>query len=122
MPEETYNLIKNKNILIHPGKDATDVPVLHLNTDQMVMVNPEGDASVLISREDGVSIQGPLSVQTSPEQWRVAGLWKVNPLTLSSLPSTTYTPVPWLRQAPPKPPKSLIEGIVSISSLLAGLG
>jgi hypothetical protein len=120
--QETYDLIKNKNLTMHPGKTAQDVPCLHLNSEQAVLSNPEGESSVMVSREDGTSIQGPLSIQTSPDQWRVAGMWKVNPLIMSSLPSTTYTPVPWMRQAPPRTPQTLIDGIVSMSALIAGLG
>lgn len=116
-----YDTHTNKNILIHPTDSAENVPGLFMDSGAAVLYSPEGTSSIMVSAEDGVSIMGPLAIQTTPEQIRIAGLWKVNPMIMTSLPSTLYTPIPWMRQSFPKPPKSMIEGIVSISSLLAGL-
>lgn len=119
---EIYDTRNSKNILVHPGEDADNKPGLHINQDSTVIYSPEGTSTVSVNRDDGVVIGGPLSILTSPDQWRVAGLWKVNPLIMSSLPSTIYTPVPWMRQSVPRPPKALIEGIVGIATLMTGLG
>lgn len=116
-----YDTYRQKNILLHPTDDAENVPGLYMDSEAIVLYNPEGDSSIMVSREDGVSIQGPLAIQCSPEQWRVAGLWKVNPMIKTSLPSTLYTPIPWMQQSFPKAPTSMIRGITSVVALLAGL-
>lgn len=118
--EERYPVLNNKKILLHPGELADFNPGLYMNSDIAILYDSSGKNSVMVAETDGIGLAGPLSIQTTPEQWRVAGLWKVNPLIMSSLPSTLYTPVPWMRQSFPKPPQALIDGIVSISSLLAG--
>lgn len=122
MADEVYRTkaANSKNVLIHPGRTADDQPALYMDKDHAVIDAPDGRASVSVQREDGVSLAGPLSIQASPELIRVAGLWKVNPLIMSSMPSTVYTPVPWMRQSFPKTSKTLSEGIASLSKLLAG--
>lgn len=112
----------SKNVLIHPGLTADDRPVLYMDQDHAVLDAPDGFSSISLAREDGISLSGPLSLQANPELIRVAGLWKVNPLIMSSLPSTVYTPVPWMRQSFPKTSKTITEGIANITKLIAGLG
>lgn len=122
MADEVYRTKAKeaKNILIHPGRTADDRPALYMDQDHAVIDAPDSRASIAVQREDGISLSGPLSVQASPELVRVAGLWKMNPLTMSSMPSTVYTPVPWMRQSFPKTSKTLAEGIANISKLIAG--
>lgn len=120
--EEILETIEGKTVLIHPGQRAEDVCFHYLAPDQQELSDPTGRASILIARGDGIGIQGPVSIQTYPDQIRIAGMWKVNPTTTTALPSTLYTPVPWLRQSFPTVNKDIIQGVASISSLLAGLG
>ena len=86
--EEVYETLDGKRLLLHSGETADNSPVLYIGPDQAVLADPDGRSSVMVADEDGVSVQGPLSVQTWPDQWRVAGMWKVNPLITTSLPST----------------------------------
>jgi hypothetical protein len=119
MSDEIYNTIGTKNVLMHPGKSADDVPGLHINPQDAIVYSANGQSSIMIS-DDGVGIAGPLSIMSSPYEVRYAGMWKVNPLVISTLPSTVYTPVPWLKSSMPKPNKQIIQGIVMALSMLKG--
>lgn len=121
MNDELIYSQQSRNILIHPGEEADDRPGLHINQDTAVLYSPEGTRAVSVTREDGVSILGPLTIQTMPEQVRFAGLWTVNPLVITSLPSTIYTPVPWLQQTPPKPSEAIVEGLIQVASAITGI-
>lgn len=118
-----YNLFDNKNVLIHSGDSAEFSPGIYLNDTAAVMYAPAGTSSILLSDDGGISLMGSLAIQAMPEQVRFAGLWKINPLVITSLPSTLYTPIPWLKQSPPEPSKAISEGIaLAISTINQGIG
>lgn len=112
---------RSRNILIHPGETPDNKPGVHINQDTVVMYSPEGTRAVSVTREDGVSLAGPLTIQTMPDQCRFAGLWTIHPLTLTALPSTIYTPIPWLKQDIPRPSQTLVEGLTSVMSAITGI-
>lgn len=120
MPISNYDTLHDKQLLIHPGRVPANAPGLFFGSDYAELFNPEGKGSVLVSRTDGVSLAGPLSIQTAPDTWRVFGLWKVNPLSISCIPSTVFTPHSWLRPVMPRTPVELMKGITSVVSMLAG--
>jgi len=63
-----------------------------------------GSASkvLAISAKYGIGLQGALSLGANPDQISIAGgYWRINPLVLSTLPSTSVTPIPWLIKAIP---------------------
>lgn len=117
MATETYNTDR-KRLLIHPGETPINNPAIYLDENNIALTDAANKSSILISKDFGIGLQGPISMQASPQQVRFAGLWKINPLVLTSLPSTIYTPIPWLRQSIPMPPKEMIKGIVVMASLL----
>jgi len=121
MPKETFSTDR-KRLLIHPGDDPNNVSALYIDENHIVMVDPESKFSISVNRKFGIGIQGPLSIQSSPEEVRFAGLWKINPLVLTCIPSTVYTPIPWLRQSTPETPKELVKGIVTMAKMLAMVG
>ena len=121
MPSDIYDTYNDRQMLLFPGDDPTDTPGIHIGSDALVAYTPEGRGSIMLSKDNGVSIAGGLSLQTSPSQFRFAGLWKTNAVVTTCLPSTTYTPVPWLRQSMPKPPTKLVEGMVAVMALMAGI-
>lgn len=121
MPSDVYDTYNDRQMLLYPGDDPDSAPGLYLATDSAVLYGPDGRGSVMVSKDNGVSIAGGLSLQTAPSQFRFAGLWKTNAVVTTCLPSTTYTPVPWLRQSMPKTPTALVEGMVAVMALMAGL-
>ena len=50
----------------------------------------------MVSSDKGNAINGKLSVMAFPSDIRIGGMWKLNPLLLSTVPSTIVTPVPVL--------------------------
>lgn len=120
MAKETYDT-KRKRLLIHPGDDPNNKSAIYIDENKIVLTDPENKNSISIARGDGIGFQGPLSIQTSPDQIRFSALWKINPLVLTTIPSTVYTPIPWLRKAPLTVNKELVAGIVSIAKLLSAI-
>lgn len=119
MASEVYNT-DDKRILIHSGKDATDVPSIYVGEDSVAIDSPTGSNSIEIS-EMGTGFSGPMSIQATPEEIRFGGFWKINPMTVTAVPSSVYTPTPWVVKSPPKPPTEMIEGFVRVAALIAGL-
>ncbi len=117
MPEEYYNTRQGKKLLLHAGRDAANRAFAFFDDDTIVICDPTGNIGIQIAKDFGIGIQGPLSLLQNPEEIRVASLWKVNPLVISALPSTLYTPVPWLRRSIPTSSKELVNGISEVLAL-----
>jgi hypothetical protein len=69
-----------------------------------------------VSPEFGLNLQGPISLAAFPEQISIGGgYWRINPLVLTCVPSTTPTPIPWLVKSTPKLTQASgdIGGVVS---------
>jgi len=118
MAKETFSTDR-KRLLIHPGDDPNNVAAIYIDENHVVLTDPENKVSISVNRKHGIGLQGPLSIQTSPDQIRFAALWKINPLVLTCIPSTVYTPIPWLRQSIPETPKEMVQGIVTMAKLLS---
>ncbi len=118
MPDEFYKTRTGKKVLLHAGKDAANKAFAFFDDDAIVISDPSGNISIQVAKDFGVGIQGPLSLLQNPEEIRVASLWKVNPLVISALPSTLYTPVPWLRRSVPTSSKELTKGISAVLALI----
>ncbi len=121
MATEYYNTRAGKKLLLHAGKDASDKAFAFFDNDTIVLSDPTGNISIQIARGAGIGISGPLSLMQNPEEIRVAGMWKLNPLVITALPSTIYTPIPWLRQSVPTSSKEIVIGLIEIGVLIAGL-
>lgn len=72
--------------------------------------------SVTVSGESGVYINGPLSIAAQMENIKVGGIFKVNPLMSSCLPSTLITPIPTFVMDMPIKNLTSMVGIVGILS------
>jgi len=118
MQEEYYQTRIGKKILLHAGRDAANKAFAYFDDTTVVISDPTGNISIQVAKDFGIGIQGPLSLLQNPEEIRVASLWKVNPLVITALPSTLYTPIPWLRRSIPKSSKQLIKGISEVSALI----
>lgn len=53
-----------------------------------------GDNVIYTSASTGNIIKGKTAFTSRPDQIRWGGLWKINPLTLATVPSTIMTPIP----------------------------
>lgn len=72
--------------------------------------------AIAISDKFGTTIGGLLSLSMMPDQISIGGgYWRLNPLLLSCIPSTTPTPIPTLIKAIPRllQAKNDLEGSVS---------
>ena len=52
-----------------------------------------GPNSIATARDDGVFINGPLSISSAVDNVKFGGMFRINPLTASGLPSTMITPI-----------------------------
>jgi hypothetical protein len=58
---------------------------------------------ISISQEFGLNLQGTMSIAAMPDQVSFAGGYLcINPVVVSTVPSTTPTPVPWLVKTTPR--------------------
>lgn len=74
--------------------------------------------SLSITTEYGITLGGPISFGAMPDQMSYGGgYWRINPLVLTCIPSTSATPVPWLVQANPK----LVSGQSELTSSISYL-
>ena len=93
--DEYYKTRIGKKILLHAGRDAANKAFAFFDDDAIVLSDPTGNISIHIAKDFGIGIQGPLS-----------------------LPSTLYTPVPWLRRSIPKSSQELVNGLSDILALI----
>lgn len=93
---------------------------------QAVLVVEQDDISVFadqtkgisVSEEFGVTIAGPVRFATTPDQMSFGGgYWRLDPRHLSTIPSTTPTPVPLLVKATP----DILKGSSDISDVVGYL-
>lgn len=73
---------------------------------------------IAMSSKFGVTIGGKLSISMMPDQISMGGgYWRINPLALSCIPSTTPTPIPMLVKSTPR----LLAASKDVSSSVSGL-
>lgn len=74
--------------------------------------------AISVTSDYGITLGGPISFGAMPDQMSYGGgYWRINPLVLTCMPSTTATPVPWLIQSSPK----LTSGQTELTSSLSYL-
>jgi hypothetical protein len=120
MASEVFDT-RGKRLLIHPGDDPDNKAAIYIDEDRIVMTDPTNKTSISVHRTNGIGLQGPLSIQGSPEQIRFSAMWKINPQVLAAIPSTVYTPTPWLRAAPITVNKQMVKGMMSMLKLLSAI-
>lgn len=92
-------------------------PYLFVGEDYCALVG-DGRNVITVSPEFGISLTGDLSLSATPDQISIGGgYWRINPLVLSCLPSTTATPIPWLVPATPR----LLQGASAIASAVTSV-
>ena len=86
--------------------------------EDYISVVADNDKALTVSPAYGTNVSGPFSMAAMPDQISIGGgYWRINPLVLSTLPSTTATPIPWLVRATPR----LLEGKDAMSSSLSSI-
>lgn len=81
-------------------------PAVVVTEDEIVLAGSKSNV-VRVDPEFGVSLSGKLSLAAMPDQISIGGgYWRLNPLLLTCIPSTTPTPVPVLVKSQPE----LLEG------------
>lgn len=75
---------------------------------------------IAVSEKFGTTIGGKISFSAMPDQISIGGgYWRLNPLLLSCIPSTTPTPVPTLVKATPRLLSAKPDVEASLSSLIS---
>jgi len=71
--------------------------------EEAINLTPSKTVGIAMSDKFGVTLSGPISFSTMPDQILMGGgYWGLNPLLLSCIPSTTPTPVPVLVKTTPR--------------------
>lgn len=74
-------------------------PAMIVTEDEIVL---SGDKTTLVRvQPDGVQLSGNIALTATPEQIAIASYWRLNPLLLTCLASTTPTPIPTLVKSTP---------------------
>jgi len=80
--------LRQRRLFRMPGSGSA---VLATN-DRVALVG--GVDSSIVSSKDGNTINGKLSIMAAPNDIRIGGMWVLNPLLVSTVPSTMVTPIP----------------------------
>lgn len=72
----------------------------------------------------GISMNGPVSIGATPENIRIGVFWTLNPLLMSTVPSTMITPIPTFIFNPPgvQLAKDVGVAVASIAAISAVVG
>ncbi len=71
--------------------------------ESSINISASKTAGIAMSDKFGVTLSGPISFSTMPDQILMGGgYWGLNPLLLSCIPSTTPTPIPTLVKTTPR--------------------
>lgn len=102
---------------MYAGDAYTDQPYIVVE-GQAIHLTVSKTNSIDMSDKFGTTIGGLLSLSMMPDQISIGGgYWRLNPLLLSCLPSTTPTPIPTLVKDTPR----LVKAQQDISDSVSGL-
>lgn len=96
------------------GDESTGIgqPYVVVAEDYVAIVASSGKV-LSVNPNYGLSLSGPMALAASPDQVTFAGGYlKINPTVMSTLPSTSATPIPWVIKGTPP----LLEGSDDLSS------
>jgi hypothetical protein len=104
---------------IYAGDTYTDQPYI-IAEGNAIHITASKTNSIDMSDKFGTTIGGILSLSMMPDQISIGGgYWRLNPLLLSCLPSTTPTPVPTLVKDTPRIVKAQSDVSSSVSGLIS---
>jgi hypothetical protein len=98
--------------VIYAGDVYKGQPCIVITEDEINIVGDSNNA-IHLDPSFGVFLSGKLSLSAMPDQISIAGgYWRLNPLLISCVPSTTPTPVPTLVPSTPE----LFQNAAAVSS------
>lgn len=87
---------------LYAGDVYQDQPVVVVTEDEINIVGDQNNA-IHLDPSFGILLSGKLSLSAMPDQISIGGgYWRLNPMLLSCVPSTTPTPIPVLVQSTPE--------------------
>lgn len=93
---------KLRQKVIYSGPEPLGQPYLIVTEDSVACVGDEKNV-VSVNPDYGINLAGRIALAAMPDQISIGGgYWRINPLVLSCIPSTSVTPVPWLMKAEPR--------------------
>ena len=103
--------------VLYAGSEPEGQPYLIVTEDGIALVGDESNV-ISINPDFGINLSGRIALAAMPDQISIGGgYWRINPLVLSCIPSTSATPVPWLQKAEPR----ILQSKDSLSSALGGM-
>jgi hypothetical protein len=103
--------------VLHAGDEFAGQPYLAIDENGFALV-ADAKKVLTLGPDFGINLSGLIHLAATPEQVSFAGgYWRINPLVLSGIPSTTPTPLPWLVPAVPR----LLASSGDLSSVASGL-
>jgi len=100
-------------------KSNPDASAGVIASNETVRITSSEDNGIVVDSR-GVTIQGPVSIVSSPKQVRFGGLWTMNDPIKLSLPSTLATPNPVLNISPPTGQlQEIMKAVTVMTSLLS---
>lgn len=79
-------------------KHEDNTPYIIIDGDKFVGAS-DNQTGFISEKGKGNKVAGSTSILSRPNEIRINGIWKMNDMMLSSLPSTIYTPIPVLNSA-----------------------
>ena len=115
--ENQSGVYRKQPKMLYAGDHYEGQPTIAVTEDEVVIAGDSNNA-LRVDPDFGVLLSGQLSLSATPDQISFGGgYWRLNPLLLTCLPSTTPTPIPTLVKSTPQ----LLEGKEALASIMGFL-
>lgn len=89
-------------------------PTVVVTEDEVILAGDSNNV-IRVDPDFGVLLSGQISFSATPDQISIGGgFWRLNPLLLTCIPSTSATPIPTLVKSSPQ----LLDGASALSSCM----
>lgn len=103
--------------IFHAGDDWVGQAYVAISEDNIILAG-DLNSGITVSAEYGVGLSGQVSITTTPDQVSFCGgYWRINPLMLASIGSSSALPMPWLVPGTPQ----LIASAKGMASAVSGM-
>lgn len=110
--------VDNQPKAIYSGDSYSGQPVIAVLEEGVYLAGSKTQV-ISITEEFGIRLAGKISLGANPDSISIAGgYWRLNPLLLSCLPSTSATPIPVLVRSQPE----LLQNADALTNCLSILG
>ena len=118
--EEQFD--ESHNCLMHAGAKWTGQPYVFLDDEGVEIAAGDSDRpdrGISVSHKFGTQITGPMSFAEMPENISFGcGYWRLNPLVLTCIGSSSAMPIPMLVYGSPR----ILSAAKDMTSIGAGIG